>query len=75
MRKLIFGVALLFAIVLSLNIDMQKNGTEFCTINLDNLAKTAYAQDECSGGSFGFTELYINGDCYCEFDPFDCCFC
>jgi len=73
MKKLIFGVALLFAIVLSLNVDIQKNGADLSNISLLNIVTTANAQDECCPGIYDADEVWCNGEHICEYDPFDCC--
>jgi len=66
----------LYAIGLSLNVGLKNDGADLRDANLVNLAKIAHAQEEgCCPGLYGFDDVWMNGVCCCEYDPYDCCIC
>jgi len=76
MKKLVFGIVLVFAIGLSLSLNLQNEGTDLSKTNLSNLMTTAQAQDEgCCPGVYDADEVYYWDGCKCEYDAFDCCMC
>jgi len=71
MKKLIFGIMLLFAIGFSLTIDLQKEGTSLSNTNLVELMSAAHAQN-CEN------DKIMKHDwtgCHCDYEPLFSCNC